>query len=204
MPAWFNNSTRETSRASSAEYHVLYFRRGQLVPQSGVKASAGLRVVSLTFKQHQHRASYLRQLHTCHRSLENQPRKVELIRPLSLHKRNKHFHSKKLHSRALRGVFWNENANLRKLTGWFDSTLAGRFVVTADTIRYTGTSIESRTPADTERHTTFQTAIANESHITFIFHRSYYYSGIRGIRQKVFCISHFAQLSGFAQTERRF
>gem|GEM_PF-6088852 len=69
----------------------------------------------------------------CHRSLENQPRKVELIRPLSLHKRNKHFHSKKLHSRALRGVFWNENANLRKLTGWFDSTLAGRFVVTADT-----------------------------------------------------------------------
>jgi hypothetical protein len=50
-----------------------------------------------------------------------------------LHKRNKHFHSKKLHSRALRGVFWNENANLRKLTGWFDSTLADRFVVTADT-----------------------------------------------------------------------
>jgi type III restriction enzyme len=71
---------------------------------------------------------------SCHRSLENQPRKVELIRPLSLHKRNKHFHSKKLHSRALRGVFWNENANLRKLTGWFDSTLAGRFVVTADTV----------------------------------------------------------------------
>lgn len=76
--------------------------------------------------------------HICHRSLENQPRKVELIRPLSLHKRNKHFHSKKLHSRALRGVFWNENANLRKLTGRFDSTLAGRFVVTADTISRAG------------------------------------------------------------------
>ena len=52
---------------------------------------------------------------------------------LTLHRRSEHFHYKKLLSRALQGVFCNENVNLRKMAGWFISTLTGRFVVTADT-----------------------------------------------------------------------
>jgi hypothetical protein len=54
--------------------------------------------------------------------------------PLVLRNRNEHFHSKKLLSSALQGDSWNENANLCKFTGWFISTLAGRFQVTADTL----------------------------------------------------------------------
>jgi hypothetical protein len=69
----------------------------------------------------------------CHRSLENQPRKVELNQPMTLHRRNERFHSKKLHGKVLQGGFWNENAKLQNLPGWFNSTLAGRFAVTADT-----------------------------------------------------------------------
>ena len=69
----------------------------------------------------------------CHRSLENQPRRVEMNRPLNFYNPNEHFRSKKLPSRALRGVSWNENANLRKFAGRIISTLAGRIVVTADT-----------------------------------------------------------------------
>ena len=68
----------------------------------------------------------------CHWSNQNQPRKVELNQPPAFHRRNKHFRSKKLHSRALQGDFGNENADLRDLTGRFISTLAGRFQVTAD------------------------------------------------------------------------
>src|SRR6516162_2074213 len=71
--------------------------------------------------------------HRCHRSLENQPRRVEMNRPLNFYNPNEHFRSKKLPSRALRGVSWNENANLRKFAGRIISTLAGRIVVTADT-----------------------------------------------------------------------
>ncbi len=41
----------------------------------------------------------------CHRSLQNQPRKVELNQPPTLHRRNELFHSKKLLSRALREIF---------------------------------------------------------------------------------------------------
>jgi tetratricopeptide (TPR) repeat protein len=42
---------------------------------------------------------------SCHRSLQNQPRKVELNQPPTLHRRNELFHSKKLLSRALREIF---------------------------------------------------------------------------------------------------
>ena len=58
--------------------------------------------------------------------------KRRLNQPPAFHRRNKHFRSKKLHSRALQGDFGNENADLRDLTGRFISTLAGRFQVTAD------------------------------------------------------------------------
>ncbi|MGA9450137.1 MAG: tetratricopeptide repeat protein, partial [Verrucomicrobiia bacterium] len=46
-----------------------------------------------------------REMPNCHRSNQNQPRKVELNQPPAFHRRNKHFRSKKLHSRALQGDF---------------------------------------------------------------------------------------------------
>jgi hypothetical protein len=69
----------------------------------------------------------------CHRSNQNQPLKVELNQPLTFQPTNEHCLSKKLHSRALREFLGKTMRNLARVSGWFNSTLAGWIQVTADT-----------------------------------------------------------------------
>ena len=126
------------------EFHVtisamMRIGRREIKLMAGVSANAALFCEQAIFNRFEHIGSLPQRFIVafrgwwCHRSLENQPRKVEMNQPLTLHRRSEHFHYKKLLSRALQGVFCNENVNLRKMAGWFISTLTGRFVVTADT-----------------------------------------------------------------------